>query len=329
MNVRNKLKSMIPSKCSTQIKKIQMLKERKNIDIIEPCKLYNSDGELIHNYYLCDGAFQLDYSATKGRVPKYIFWDKEKYNLKYHFYTDDMIFTQKGKPDKKYALLIEPETLQPKKYKTILKDPSRFLEYDVIFTHSERVLNALPNAKPIIIGGVYVGTSYGGGTIDSELYKNKSKNISIVSSNKHMCELHEFRYLLAKKYEKTGVVDCYGTFNGGKQIKIWESLRDYRYSFAIENNIEPYWITERICNCFATMTVPIYLGSPKIGDYFNMDGIICINKNDFNNMDKIISQCNEVDYNRRIDAIRDNFERVQKFYCLEDWLYNNYKNILP
>lgn len=329
MNLRNKIKGIVPSQVATEIKKIQMNKERKNIQQIDACPIFNSRGEKVKNYYLCDAAFQLDYSATKGRIPENIFWDKEKYNLKYHFYTDDMLFIQKGKPIKKYGLLIEPETLQPKKYNTILKDRNRFLDYDIIFTHSERVLNALPNARPIIIGGVYIGTPYGGGRIDNELYKTKSKNISLVSSDKRMCKLHEFRYSLAKKYEKTNLVDCYGTFNGGKQIPIWESLKDYRYSFAIENNISPFWITERICNCFATMTVPIYLGSPKICDFFNEDGIIFINENDFDNMDKIISICNEKDYVSRLDAIQDNFDRVKKFYCLEDWIYSQYKEILP
>ena len=33
----------------------------------------------------------------------------------------------------------------------------------------------------------------------------------------------------------------------------------------IENEIDDYWINKRVCNCFAFMTIPIYLGSSKIG----------------------------------------------------------------
>ena len=72
------------------------------------------------------------------------------------------------------------------------------------------------------------------------------------------------------------------------------------------------------------MTVPIYIGSPKIGEFFNLDGIIQISKDDVNNIDNIIKQCNQEDYERRVDAIKDNFERVKKFYCVEDWLFNEY-----
>ena len=42
------------------------------------------------------------------------------------------------------------------------------------------------------------------------------------------------------------------------------------------------------------------------------------------NIDNIIKQCNQEDYERRVDAIKDNFERVKKFYCVEDWLFNEY-----
>ena len=41
-------------------------------------------------------------------------------------------------------------------------------------------------------------------------------------------------------------------------------------------------------------------------------------------IDNIIKQCNQEDYERRVDAIKDNFERVKKFYCVEDWLFNEY-----
>lgn len=37
----------------------------------------------------------------------------------------------------------------------------------------------------------------------------------------------------------------------------------------------------------------------------------------------LLKQCNQEDYERRVDAIKDNFERVKKFYCVEDWLLMN------
>lgn len=262
-------------------------------------------------------------SLTDGRKSKYVNWDRTRYTLPIHFYTDDMIWIKRGNPKKKFAILLEPQTLQPAKYKRILSHPEEVSDYEAIFTYSEEILENVPNARLFITGGVYVGTEFGGGEICEEQYKKKTKNISMVSSDKRTCELHEIRYKLAQRLDAGEDVDCYGTFNG-TFIKIWDSLGAYRYSIVIENDIGNYWITERICNCFASMTVPIYIGSPKIGEFFNLDGIIQISKDDVNNIDNIIKQCNQEDYERRVDAIKDNFERVKKFYCVEDWLFNEY-----
>lgn len=327
MGIRNKVKRIVPCKVSSVIKEHQIRNNKgENRPKAGEMPLYNSLGEKMKTFYLLDGNCQMEFSMTFGRVPRYIYWDRARYNLPDHFYTDDMLFMSKGVPTTKYGMLLEPPTLQPKIYKKIYNDPRCMSEYNCFFTHDQRLLEKLPNSKPLIIGGVYVGTKYGGGAIDSRQYEKKEKNISIVSSNKRWCELHKFRYAIAKKYEYDDRVDCYGTFNGNF-IKIADSLMKYRYSFAIENCISPYWITERICNCFATMTVPIYLGSPNIGKFFNMDGIVIIEKKDLNKIDEIIRRCNEKDYYERLDAILDNFERVKKYMCIEDWLCENYNFI--
>lgn len=327
-NLKNKIKRYVPIGISTKVKELQ---QWKKVDKSEAqyTFLRNEYGDIVKNYYLCDVNFGLDYSSTQGRIPRYIYWDRARYTLQNHFYVDDMLFVNKGKPQKKFGILLEPQTLQPQLYKSILREKRYFEnEYDTIFTHSNCVLDSLTNAKPIIMGGVYVGTEYGGGMMSSNQYRYKKKNISIVSSDKMMCELHRFRYAIANKYNNSQDVDCFGTFNG-KFVKIWESLAEYRYSFAIENCIEDYWITERICNCFASMTIPIYMGSPRIGDFFNLDGIIVIEKRDLEYIDEVIKKCNEKDYEQRLPAILDNYNRVQNYLCMEDWLYREYRKDLP
>ena len=119
-------------------------------------------------------------------------------------------------------------------------------------------------------------------------------------------------------------VDTYGTFDGGSYIKISDSLKDYRYTIAIENDISPYRFTEKILNCFAAMTVPIYIGATKIGDFFNTDGIIQIETLDYEYIDKIIRNCNEEDYAMRTSALIDNYNRVKDYLCVEDYMYKHY-----
>ena len=310
------MKNKLPVKLVSKLKSISLCKKNILKETKEP-RLLNENGEEKRTFYLCDVNTGHDLSLTDGRESKFVNWDRTRYTLPIHFYTDDMIWIKRGNPQKKFAILLEPQTLQPAKYKRILSHPEEVSDYEAIFTYSEEILQNVPNARLFITGGVYVGTEFGGGEICEEQYKKKTKNISMVSSDKRTCELHEIRYRLAQRLDAGEDVDCYGTFNG-TFIKIWDSLGAYRYS------IGNYWITERICNCFASMTVPIYLGSPKIGDFFNLDGIIQINKEDVKNIDNIIKQCNQEDYERRVDAIKDNFERVKKFYCVEDWLFNEY-----
>ena len=44
----------------------------------------------------------------------------------------------------------------------------------------------------------------------------------------------------------------------------------------IENDITPYFFTEKITNCFISQTIPVYLGATQIHKFFNTDGIITI-----------------------------------------------------
>jgi hypothetical protein len=57
------------------------------------------------------------------------------------------------------------------------------------------------------------------------------------------------------------------------------------------------------------------LGTPDIGDYFNTDGIIQLKEEFYISEDL---------YYNKMDAIKDNLERVKKFEVLEDFIFTNY-----
>ena len=157
-----------------------------------------------------------------------------------------------------------------------------------------------------------------------DLFYEKSKNISMLSSNKKLCDLHLKRILTANKLKHNPNVDTFGTFDGGQFVDPYETLRDYRYSIVFENEISPYCFTEKLTNCFATQTIPIYIGASKIGEFFDEDGIIRISENEIDNIENIIKQCSEDDYISRKDAIMKNFLAVQKFSNNEDYMYKTY-----
>ena len=247
---------------------------------------------------------------TLTQQPKYIKW--VEYKRPIEFYSDTFVY-QNNNPNAS-ALLIEPRSIQPDVYQYMEKNWQKFR---YIFTHDSELLK-LPNAKRILFGGVYEFNDV-----------PKTKGISFCSSNKAMCELHRKRMRLARELE--GVVDCMGTYNGGKKVSTYDIHAPYRFSVIIENYIDDYWFTEKICNCFANKCVPIYYGARKIDEFFNASGIIRAKSiEDMRSwIHKIQYWINlEVWYNNMMPVINENYELVKQYTCFEDWFYNEYKELL-
>jgi hypothetical protein len=95
-------------------------------------------------------------------------------------------------------------------------------------------------------------------------------------------------------------------------------LVDYRFSFCVENDTYDTYFTEKILDCFATGTIPIYMGTPKVTEYFNSDGIIF-----FDGTFDVTTLTEEL-YDSKIKAIKDNYDRVQKYSVLDDWIFENH-----
>jgi hypothetical protein len=322
--IRSILKNVLPYGISNFV--IRRNEIQCEIPSSEEPAVFNAQGQKLKTFFLNDDrARNWPYGFVDGRYPQYIFWDRNNYGLKNHIYSHEKILDVKGKPIKKFAFFIEGESIDPESYKLFDYHSGLEQDFDLIFTYSARFLDKYKNAVFIPSGGVYYGISKHGGRLNSEQYKAKTKNISLVSSEKTRCELHKFRLDLARYYKQNSMVDTYGTFDGGNHIKIADSLEYYRYSVIVENDIVPYRFTEKILNCFASMTVPIYIGATKIGDFFNKDGIIQVSVLQTEAIDKIIASCNEEDYIARLPAIRDNFNRIMNYLCVEDYIYTHYK----
>jgi hypothetical protein len=99
-------------------------------------------------------------------------------------------------------------------------------------------------------------------------------------------------------------------------------LKDYMFSFAVENDTYDTYFTEKILDCFATGTVPIYMGTKKVTEYFNEDGIIF-----FDGSFDLLTLSEDL-YLSKMDAIKDNFERVKDYSILDDWIYKNHLSSL-
>ncbi len=285
-------------------------------------KIYNAKGQLLETYFLKNRYSQ---HAPFGHEGKYFFWDRYNYGLDTHFYGAQEMLRPLGKPLVQYGMLTESRSIVPADYQIFQKHKGLEKEFRTVFTYDEEILNAIPNAAFYpICAQVWYGRDGGEVLPDAENYRNKTKNASILSSDKVLCPMHRVRLEAARYCRKTGIADAYGTFDGGGYCRVEDTLREYRYSFSFENNISDYFFTEKLTNCFAAQTIPIYLGARRIGEFFNQDGIICITEKDLEDLETVLKQCTPEEYERRLPAVLDNYHRVQEYFNMQDYLYEHY-----
>lgn len=154
---------------------------------------------------------------------------------------------------------------------------------------------------------------------------DKTKLVSMFASSKKVTVGHHKRHEIAEKFK--GKIDLFGGAAGSSRLgdggSPWPdksaAINDYMFQIVLENDSYETYFTEKVTDCFATGTIPVYWGAPDIGDYFNKDGIIILDDNF--NIDDLTPEL----YYSKINAIKDNFERVQKLISSDDWLFNKIK----
>ena len=239
--------------------------------------------------------------SVHGKESKYIEWVKDD-SLENTFYVDDTISYafNSSVAGKKYAWLLESKYIKPQIVNQVKSNPDEFLNtFEAIFTHNQELLSIDSKFKWCPAQGFWIK--------EPKVYE-KTKMISMISSNKMMTEGQKQRLQWVEMIGDQ--VDLYG--RGFNEIALKEEgLCDYMFSVVIENGFYESYFTEKILDCFATGTVPVYLGSPDIGKYFNEDGIIKLTE-EFDVSEEL--------YYSKIDAIKENLERVKEFEILEDFI---------
>jgi hypothetical protein len=267
-------------------------------------------------FNLFDDVFSHDKYSVAGRESKFIKWDRGLSDINNPtFYSHNKIPLVDKKisiKEKSYAILFESKSILPETYKKAEKYLAKF---NKVFTHNSEFLKKYDNCFWIPGGGVWIGGSFGQGEIKM---CEKTKICSIVSSQKQMCDLHKYRLKIVKLVKNRNV-DIFG-------LEFWQpiniSLEDYMFSIVIENYQDELYFTEKILNCFATGTVPIYLGARKIKEKFNIDGIIQFHSSNELTHLKLDKEV----YLSKLEAIKDNFNRCLEYLSIEDYIYTNYLN---
>lgn len=254
---------------------------------------------------LIGGGFRHSLS-TSGFEPKYITWVKNGEPSPISIYVDASITNEVNPTKQNYGWLCESKTIQPNVYEWARNNTQILRKrFRTVFTHDLELYKT---------SDIFTLTECSSKSFLSEndIYP-KSKLCSIITSNKNFCKEHLFRLEVVKKYSSK--CDLYGRGFNEIQNKLM-GLKDYCFSFVIENATYSNMFTEKITDCFVTGTIPIYYGMNNIGDFFNKDGIIILDDNfDFNSLSFEL-------YHSKINSVRENYMNAINILCAEDYIYD-------
>lgn len=152
-------------------------------------------------------------------------------------------------------------------------------------------------------------------------YTGKRDRVSAILSNANSLPGHKFRKTLLDFLNDKGFdFDHFGFGYNYIECKS-EGLDPYKYSIAIENSSIPFYATEKIADCFARMTMPIYWGCPNITEYFPAEAMIIIDENDLEGSLEKIEEAVRTDlWSKNFDALVEAHNRVYKEHSFGPYL---------
>jgi len=250
--------------------------------------------------------------STDYQTSKFIEWYRdENLNLSdITFFTDNFLNLNIDYSENKIGWLLEPPSINPYIYNFIKSVNNNFKN---VLTYDKDLLD---------IGENFIFYPHGGCWIPKEKQKiyEKNKLVSMIASNKNVTYGHRLRHEIASKFNDK--INLYGRGYNPVNEKT-EGLKDYRFSIVVENVKMDYYFTEKIIDCFMTGTIPIYYGCPSIDKFFDIDGILVFNTTE--ELEKILYNLSENEYNRKYESVKNNFEKAKEFLISEDWIYRNTK----
>ena len=265
--------------------------------------------------------FNISYSSCGTRSPKTFSWSNTENEIKVYMDSHLLHGLNGNKNNKKFGWFCESRIVKQSVFEHIKNNLNLYKEsYNKLFTCDEELIKMDSNFFVFCFAGSNLPW-----TPEQEYgLHNKTKNISFLCSSNSMSDGHRYRISWAEKLKNR--VDLYGGVCGSKKIGVvgnqhyhhkrkTEAMNDYMFSVVIENDSYETYFTEKITDCFATGTIPVYWGTSDIGNYFNKDGIIELTPDfDFSSLTPEL-------YNSKISAIRDNLERVKNMELADDVLF--------
>lgn len=246
------------------------------------------------------------YSTTLYKKSKSIEW---AYNavLDTTFFVDNSILDSlKLTCPNKILWQVETRTMFPHVVEFIKKNHkeiSKNCRY--LLTHCTDIVGLEPN---------FVYQAPHASWVDNPGIYSKTKLVSFLTSSKNWLPGHEARLNWLSKLGK----HCHVYGRGFNEVaKVEEALQDYYFSVCIENNSNYY--SEKLLNCLALGTVPIYIGDKEtVSQKFNPKGIIFLDENfDINSLTVEL-------YQSMLPYIEENLKIATEYETVEDEIFEKY-----
>ena len=247
------------------------------------------------------GGFQHQEAVSiHNKLPKDFVWVKDNVEYDISVHIDDGMKIGLDLPKKnKFGWIFECQEVVSTTQWVIDNLEEVCNSYEIIFTHNKILLD---------LGKNFVFMPGNAFWIDEPKISEKNKLISMFSSSKGFTSGHKKRLSTVEKYKND--VDLYGRIIN-PVLRKEEGLEDYMFCIVVENAKYDNFFTEKILDCFAMGTIPIYWGTDNIDSYFNTKGIIKLT-DDF----QVKSLSKEM-YESKLEYVKDNFNRVKEYQILE------------
>lgn len=264
-------------------------------------------------------ALSYDDALESGRDSGKIVYSREYNSENVNVFSDSNISRVMEFPNSKnVAWIMEPIHYNQRPYDWVSKNHKSF---DLILTHNLDLIERIDNGAYMPADGIFLDTP------SIEKKSTKLKMCSHIYSDKRMLQGHRLRHEVADVIRSSGLhVDFYGT--GCKKIELKsDALNDYFFSIAIENSRSRGYFTEKILDCFATRSVPIYWGDSHVWNFFDKAGAITFDS--VNEIPGIINSLSIEKYQSMQHAIEKNWKTsVDEYYSIDSWVAKSIKDCI-
>jgi len=225
---------------------------------------------------------------------------------------------------------IEPEVILPVQNYLI----NNYKKYKYIITYNSELLEKCPNAKLMLYGTTWISLN------QSINLPNKKYLLTTLVGNKIWTESQKFRHVLYNLqefisipkifYRSENVLNILKDYGNNPILpdnNKYNMLKESQFHLTIENCSVKNYFSEKLCDALMTKNIPIYYGCTNIDQYFDTTGWIILESTDPSEFLVKIKNINDKYYDKYIDIVNKNFEKVKEYIDLNYMLNNVLKTI--